>query len=60
MNADTLRTLLAQARLHIRRAQNYITSEPALHVQASGECEDAVRLVDRVMRDLAPESEAEE
>jgi hypothetical protein len=60
-NPDSLRTLLAQARLHVRRAQHDIVSEPPKRSAASNECDSACSLIDSVMRALdvpAVDSEA--
>lgn len=48
---DGLRTLLAQARLHVRRAQLSIEREPRpLRYLASEECDKACALIDHVLR----------
>ena len=60
---DSLRTLLAQARLLVRRAQDCIEHEPRLRYAASVHCNDACSLIDHVMGKLAEqpaESEAAE
>lgn len=51
-STDALRTLLAQARLHVRRAQHCIDNEPRLRGIASDECDKACALVDHVLAKL--------
>lgn len=61
LNPDVLRLHLAQARLHVRRAQNCVDHEPRLRATASDECDLACALIDHVMRALAePEAEKSE
>lgn len=60
INPDTLRLHLAQARLHVRRAQNSIEHEPAKRRRASDECDEACALIDHVMRALAAPAEESE
>lgn len=52
-NPDTMRLHLAQARLHVRRAQNAMDHEPRLRSLAIDECEEACALIDYVMKQLA-------
>lgn len=50
---ESLRTLLAQARLHVRRAQS--STEPGVRLWANDECDKACALIDHVMRKLDDE-----
>lgn len=49
---EALRTLLGQARLHVRRAQECMGRTPPQRHVADDECEQACALVDRVMAAL--------